>query len=110
MQVLNRKQRCRGQSYPGNICNDIREQDVPRKRSCDDSSELNTNKPSKNPMIRSPIDEIINDGSTEDHTTPPCVPQKKPSVDVFGEKPLPPAVIVVEVFREKRPNTTWNTS
>ena len=45
-----------------------------------------TSKLSKSPKIQSLIDEIINDGSTEHHTTPP---EKTPSV------------IVVEVFREK---------
>ena len=57
-----------------------------------------TDKTSKNPKIRALIDEIINDGSTGDHTTPP---QKK-SEDVFEENalPLPPHTIVVGVFRE----------
>ena len=54
---------------------------------------------SKNPRIQALVDEIINDGSTEDHTTPP---QKKSPVDLYGEKALPllPPVIVAEVFRE----------
>ena len=53
--------------------NDIGEQDVPRKRLLNYSAELNAGaeKTSKNPKIQALIDEIINDGSTEDHTTPP---------------------------------------
>ena len=64
------------------------EQDVRRKRLWDDCAGLNiaTNKTSKNLKIQALIDEIINDGSTEDHTTPP---EKKSPVDVFGEKALP---------------------
>ena len=48
--LRNHKQRCREQSHAGNISsNDIREQDVPRKRLWDNSSELNVvaNKTSK---------------------------------------------------------------
>ena len=77
------------------------EQDVRRKRLWDDCAGLNagTDKTSINPKIHALIDEIINDGSTEDHTTP----EKKSPVDVFGDKalPLPPPIIVAEVFREK---------
>ena len=66
-----------------------------------DSAELNagTNKISTNPKIQDLIDEITNDGSTENHTTPP---EKKSPVDVFGEKALrlPPPTIVAGVFRE----------
>ena len=84
------------------MSNDIGEQDVPRKRLWDNCAGLNaaTDKTSKNPRIQALINEIINDGSTEDHTTPP---EKKSPVDVFGEKalPLPPPTIVGDVFREK---------
>ena len=71
--------------------NDIGEQDVPRKRLWDNCAGLNAaaDKTSKNPKIRDLIDEIINDGSTGDHTTPP---EKKSPVDVFGEKALPTMV------------------
>ena len=82
--------------------NDIGEQDVPRKRLWDNCAGLNaaTDKTSKNPKIGALVDEIINDGSTEDHTTPP---EKKSPVDVFGEKalPLPPPTIVGGLFRVK---------
>ena len=78
------------------------EQDVPRKLLWDDCAGLNiaTDKTSKNPKIQVLIDEIVNDGSTEDHTTPP---EKKSPVDVFGEKtlPLPPPTMVGGVFREE---------
>ena len=59
-----------------------------------------THKTSKNPEIRALIDEIINDGSTEDHTTPP---KRKSPVDVIGEKalPLPPSTIVRGVLQPK---------
>ena len=54
--------------------NDMREQDVPRKRLWSDSSEMNvankTSKPSRNPKIQFLVDEITNDCSTEDHTIP----------------------------------------
>ena len=48
----------------------------------DDCAGLNaaTDKTSRNPKIQALIDEIINDGSTDDHTTPP---EKKSPVDVF---------------------------
>ena len=59
-----------------------------------------TSKLSKNPKFQSLIAEIIIDGSTEVHITPS---EKNSSVDVLGEKalPLPPPIIVAEVFREK---------
>ena len=59
-----------------------------------------TDKTSKNPKIRGLIDEIINDGSIDDHTTPP---EKNSPVDLFGEiaLPLPPPTIVGGVYRER---------
>ena len=76
--------------------NDIREQDVPRQQFCAASDK--TSNLSKNPKIQSLINEIINNGSTEDHTTPP---EKKSLVDVLGEKALPLPPPIIEVFREK---------
>ena len=68
----------------------------------DDCAGLNagTDKTSKYPKIQALVDEIIIDGSTEDHTTPP---EKKSPVDLFIEiaLPLPPPTIVDGMFREK---------
>ena len=94
--LWNHKQRCRGQSHAENISNnDIREQNVPRKRLRDDCAGLNdaadkTSKLPKNPKIQSLIDEIIDDGSTEDQTTPPeevigrCIGRKSTTFTTTG--------------------------
>ena len=82
----------------------ISESKMFQENDCGNCAGLNaadkTSKLSKNPKIQSQIDEIINDVSTEVHTTPP---EQKSSVDVLGEKalPLPPPDIIAEVIREK---------
>ena len=90
--------------------NDIREQDVPRKRLWDDCAGLNaadkTSKPSKNPKIQSLLGEIIND-SAPSHEIPqkkkvnPLVLPKPPPELVPEVLPKPSPEIVAAVFQEK---------